>query len=205
MMRRTPSPTKRARPAQGHIQTPHPLNGTIREFTYNDAAPWPLPADEGYSLVLKNPGVISDPDLSSNWRSSTLFGGNPNTSDALALPANPAGDANGNGVADLIDYGLGNDLGLAPIQPKLHFETADLGEGPQDYLILTFPISLGAEQVSHLIEEALTLASWQDAAAQTTILSQVNLGDGRALVTARFASPIGVDDRHFLRLKFQAN
>jgi hypothetical protein len=181
------------------------LNGTIREFTYNDAAPWPLPADEGYSLVLKNPGVISDPDLSSNWRSSTLFGGNPNTSDALALPANPAGDANGNGVADLIDYGLGNDLGLAPIQPKLHFETADLGEGPQDYLILTFPISLGAEQVSHLIEEALTLASWQDAAAQTTILSQVNLGDGRALVTARFASPIGVDDRHFLRLKFQAN
>ena len=50
------------------------LNGTIREFIYNDAAPWPVAADAGYSLVLVNPTANPDPDVAANWRSSALAG-----------------------------------------------------------------------------------------------------------------------------------
>ena len=178
-------------------------NSTIKEFTYNDAPPWPTAADAGYSLVLIDPTSNPDPDIAANWRSSTLSGGNPNATDVLTFPANPLGDDDGNGTADLVDYAIGSDLGLPALVSSASFETYDLGGSMQTLLTLSYPISLGAEGVSIGIDASTDLNTWTDAAPNTEFVSQINLGDGRAMVTVRFTSPIGDGVRHFLRLRIE--
>ena len=181
------------------------LNGTVREFTYNDALPWPLEADAGYSLVLIDPFSNPDHDLAASWRSSTLPGGNPDASDALAVPGNPNGDLNGNGIPDLVDYALGNDLGTGPIASSVSWQTYDIGGSPQSMLTMTYPLSIGADGVSVGIDASTDLENWQDAAANTEVVSEVNQGDGRKIMTVRFTLPIGAGDKHFLRLRIEEN
>lgn len=178
-------------------------NSTIKEFTYNDAPPWPTAADAGYSLVLIDPTSNPDPDITANWRSSTLPGGNPNGTDLVPFPTNPLGDDDGNGTADLVDYAIGSDLGLPVLAPTASFETYDIGGSMQTLLTLSYPISLGAESASIGIDASTDLSTWTDAAANTEFISQINLGDGRAMVTVRFTAPIGDGVRHFLRLRVE--
>lgn len=178
-------------------------NSTIKEFTYNDAPPWPTAADAGYSLVLIDPTSNPDPDLAANWRSSTLPGGNPNATDVVTFPTNPLGDDDGNGTADLVDYAIGTDLGLPAIAPAAGFETYDIGGSMQTLLTLSYPISLGAEGVRIGIDASPDLNTWTDAAPNTEFVSQISLGDGRAMITVRFTSPIGDGGRHFLRLRVE--
>ena len=79
----------------------------IKDFTYDDIAPWPLSADGlGRSLVLIAPRTNPDPNDPFNWRPSTVNGGNPGTTDALPAPANPLGDSDDNGWPDLVDYAV---------------------------------------------------------------------------------------------------
>jgi hypothetical protein len=179
------------------------LNSTIKEFTYNDVAPWPTAADAGYSLVLIDPGSNPDPDSAINWRSSTLLGGNPGATDLVPFPANPLGDDDGNGTADLVDYAIGSDLGLPALAPAASFESYDINGSMQSLLTLSYPISLGAEGVSIGIDASTDLSTWTDAAPNMELVSQVNLGDGRAVVTVRFTSPIGDGERQFLRLRVE--
>jgi hypothetical protein len=181
------------------------LNGTIHNFTYNDNIPWPLAADAGYSLVLISPNGNPDPDLAINWRSSTLPGGNPNASDALTAPVDPDGDLDGNGTPDLIDYALGNQLGSAAIPPQISWGTYNIAGNPQDQLTLSYPVSLGADGVTIRVEESIDLVSWNDAADGAILVSEANLGDGRALRTVRFNLPIGGGEKHFLRLRVFVN
>ena len=177
------------------------LSGTIKEFSYNDATPWPTAADAGYSLVLIDPNSNPDPGSPENWRSSGLPGGNPGDSDLVPFPPEPLGDDDGNGTPDLIDYALGDNLGLAPIAPSLSFEPHDIGGSTQQLLTLSFPVSLGAEGARIEIDASTDLSHWTDASATTEHVSTTNLGDGRALVTVRFIPPVGSGSRHFLRLR----
>jgi hypothetical protein len=174
-------------------------NGTIREFAYGDAAPWPAEADAGYSLVLLAPETSPDHALPTNWRASTRPGGNPGWPDAAGFPADPLGDANGNGEPDLIDYGLGNDLGLPPIPPKVTPQP-DVSHGGWT-LRLSYPISLSAEHVEIGVCFSTDLAAWQDGAAHLERVSTEPLGDGRALVTWSIQPPLGDQPRLFLRLR----
>ena len=82
-------------------------NSTVKEFTYNDKVPWPTVADGlGASLVLISPSMNPDPDNATNWRPSTLPGGNPGGSDSVAFAGDPTADMDGNGRADLVDHAL---------------------------------------------------------------------------------------------------
>ncbi|MGI9240984.1 MAG: lamin tail domain-containing protein, partial [Verrucomicrobiales bacterium] len=179
------------------------LNGTIKEFTYNDAAPWPAAADAGYSLVLIDPESNPDPDIASNWRSSTLPAGNPAGSDAIPAPADPLGDSDGNGVSDLIDYALGDSLGPAPITPLVSWQSYEILGVPQTLLTMSYPVSLGADGASIGIDASTDLSTWNDASDNTEFVSQTSLGDGRAMVTVRFTLPIGATERQFVRLRVE--
>jgi hypothetical protein len=179
------------------------LNSTIKEFTYNDVAPWPTAADSGYSLVLIDSSSNPDPDSAANWRSSTMPGGNPGSTDLVPFPTNPHGDDDGNGTADIVDYAICSDLGLPALAAEVSFETYDIGGSMQTLLTLSYPISLGAEGVVIVIDASTDLSTWTDAAANMEFVSQTNLGDGRAMVTVRFTSPLGDGVRHFLRLRVE--
>jgi hypothetical protein len=51
---------------------------TIRDFVYDDAAPWPTAADgKGPSLILRNPSSNPNHGLATNWMASAMPGGMP--------------------------------------------------------------------------------------------------------------------------------
>lgn len=175
-------------------------NGTVREFVYDDKPPWPAGADgSGYSLVLIAPDTNPDPALASSWRSSARPGGSPGGTDVAPFPADPLGDANGNGERDLLDYALGNDLGLSPIRPAFTRQPDPLG-GPAS-LLLTYPISLGAERAVIEVLFSRDLANWQEGAPDLEFVFTAQLGDGRALVTWRVKPPLRDAPQVFMRLR----
>jgi hypothetical protein len=174
-------------------------NGTIREFAYDDVAPWPAGTDAGYSLVLIAPETNPDPALATNWCASVRLGGSPGWPDVARFPADPAGDANGNGERDLIDYVLGNDFGLPPIFLKVALQADPLG-GP-DTMLLSYPISLSAQNVDVGVFFSTDLIVWQDGAAYLELISREPLGDGRELITWRVNPPLRDEPRVFMRLR----
>ena len=82
-------------------------------FVFGLIGTWPTGADgQGYSIVLRAPETNPDHALPLNWRVSARPGGTPGGADTLPLPANPLADSDANGLCDLIDYAMGNNLGL---------------------------------------------------------------------------------------------
>ena len=106
-------------------------------------------------------------------------------------------------LGDLVDYATGADLGLPALALAVSSETYDIGGSMQTLLTLSYPISLGAEGASIHIDASTDLSTWIDAAPYTEFVSQTNLGDGRAMVTVHFTSPIGDGPQHFLRLRVE--
>ena len=117
----------------------------------------------------------------------------------MPFPADPLGDANANGEPDIIDYALGNDLGRPPILPAFTLQPDVLG-GP-DALLLTYPVSLGAERAKIEVLFSTDLAAWQEGAPDLETVSMEQLGDGRALVTSRVKPPLSDDPCVFMRLR----
>ncbi|HAB15750.1 MAG TPA: hypothetical protein DCE44_04790, partial [Verrucomicrobiales bacterium] len=174
-------------------------NRTIREFTYSDSAPWPAGTDgTGYSLVLIAPQTNPNPDLAANWRPSVLPGGSPGGNDAIPFPADPLGDANGNGEPDLIDYALGTDLGGSVLLPALTFQPDPLGGDPR--LEFRYPQSIGAEQARIEVFFSADMTMWQSASPYLEPATVQFLGDGRILVTQTLKPPFVGETPIYLRL-----
>lgn len=173
-------------------------NATILEFTYDDQPPWPADTENGYSLVLIAPETQPNPALPANWRASSRPGGSPGGSDTVPYPTNPLGDANANGQPDLLDYALGNDLGLPPIPITVTLHPGPAGNPPS--LRFSHTVSPGAERTSLTVHASLDLASWQDASTQLALVSRQPLGDGRILVTWQILPPLRNAPAIFLRL-----
>ena len=177
------------------------LNGTIREFRYNDKAPWPTDGETGNSIVLRNPNSIPNPDIAENWRASAFPGGNPGSTDVIPFPANPLGDDNGNGISDLVDYALGNNLGTAPIATSTSWQDFLINGVIESRLTMTYPVSIGADEVTFGIESSTDLENWLDASPWSEEVSRTDQGDGRTVMTRRISAPIGIGSKQFFRLK----
>jgi hypothetical protein len=174
-------------------------SGTICEFTYSNQPPWPAADGTGYSLVLIAPETHPDPALATNWRASLQPGGSPGGPDVAPFPTDPMGDRDGNGERDLIDYMLGNDLGLPPIFPKLTWQPDPLG-GPGT-LQLSYPISLSATNAEIGVSFSTDLKTWQDAGAYLEQVSRQSLDDGRDLITCSVKPPLRDESPVFLRFR----
>ena len=185
------------------VKLEDPSNNTIREFTYDDAFPWPAGADgQGHSIVLRAPLTNPNHEAPLNWRASAMPGGTPGGTDELPLPANPLGDADGNGLSDLIDYAMGNSPGLPPIPAAFSVQSGGSGL-PATYLV-SYPISLGAEGAGISVLFSTNLTDWEDGAPGLTPVSIQPRGDGRALVTWRVNSPFADAAKLFMRLQITA-
>jgi hypothetical protein len=174
-------------------------NDTILEFTYDDAAPWPVAADDGCSLVLVAPFTNPDPSRAAHWRASTRLGGSPGGSDTVPPPAAPTADANRNGEPDLIDYALGNDLGLSPLSPTLAWAPNSVGGGTG--WRFSHPFSIGADAVSLSVHVSTNLLVWEDGTVHLELLERRPLGDGREWVVWRLLPPLRDAPRVFMRLQ----
>jgi hypothetical protein len=181
-----------------HLKLEDGNNQTVLEFTYHDYAPWPTSADGGgYTLVLKAPELKPDPNIATNWRASVFPGGTPGATDASAFPADPAGDANGNGEPDLLDYALGNDLGKPAIFPSVTVQM----NGDLPDLRLHYPRSLGADRARIDVVYSNDLSSWQDATPFLAAGTTQTLGDGRVMMNWTVNPPLTENAQVYLRLK----
>ena len=100
----------------GETITLNDRNGNlITSFTYDDAAPWPTAADEGFSLLLTG----ADPALPGSWAGSVDLGGSGVASfaawqarwftpDQIAAQGLSA-DTDGDGLNNLGEYAFGTD------------------------------------------------------------------------------------------------
>lgn len=184
-------PTKFLANGGDHIQLLDAQGDFIRDFSYEDNAPWPEPADgEGFSLVLINPTSNPDHSEPSNWRSSVALNGNPGTSDSTTFAGNPNGDDNGDGINNLTQYAL---AGSTP------FEHPFTGDNT-GFLTLKFRRNLAADDIVYTVERSVDFATWTSG-PDVSYVGEMHLLDGTAEVTWRSTHPIGETSREFLRLK----
>lgn len=164
-------------------------NNTILEFSYDDGAPWPEAADEGFSLVLIDPSSGPDPSDPASWRGSAYNGGAPGEVDGRPLPSNPLSDANGNGLADLLDYTMGNDQAgeerLLTVSHRLHATP----EGAQILPTVEYSHDVTADQAIMEVQYSTDMSVWNSAESLLTTVEEVDLGNGRKVVTRYFGDP----------------
>lgn len=93
-------------------------NTVVRDFTYDDKAPWPTLADtSAYAIVLVNPYSNPDHNDPLNWRASVVAGGNPGFSDTTEYATWKASNGNladnadtdGDGFSTFAEYVLGGN------------------------------------------------------------------------------------------------
>jgi len=186
-----------------HLKLEDANNDTISEFSYDDVPPWPISADgAGYSLVLIQPETKPDPAIPTNWRSSALPGGYPGATDIVPFPADPSGDANGNGQPDLLDYAFGNDLGKPPIFPGMALQPG--ASGGLSILRFSYSQSIGAERARIEILSSTDLVTWEAASSAPGTVSTQELGDGRILLNWDVQPPLATEPQIYLVLRVTA-
>jgi hypothetical protein len=196
---------------------------TLRQFIYDDVAPWPVSPDGGgYALVLKNPTGDPNHGQGNNWRASTALGGRPGEEDMLDLAtwrvqqfpaadlADPAkeatvwgdeADADGDGFSTIIEMALGTSpVNAASKQVPVSSWWID-PENSERYLTIACLIREQMAGVTLVAEASGNLATWPVVLPQVGV--PVSQGNGMALVTFRdvVSASDAPDDRRFLRVK----
>jgi hypothetical protein len=171
----------------------------VQSFNFSDDPPWPAAADgAGYSLVLIAPETNPDHAIAANWTASAQLRGTPGQPENHDpnFPADPYGDANGNGEPDLVDYALGNNLGLPEIHPTFDWQNNSLQ--------LTYPVATAATRATIAILFSTDLETWLDGAAHLESLPNQDLGDGRSLRILNVNAPLRDEPNLFMRMQVTA-
>ncbi|MBC7927404.1 MAG: fibronectin type III domain-containing protein [Bryobacteraceae bacterium] len=113
----------------------------------------------------------------------------------------PTGDANGNGLSNLLDYAL---LTEAQATASLAAPVVSTGGfGSQRFLQLAYRRNHAASDLEFVVELAdpLDQNAWASGDDLTTVVSTTDNGDGSDTVVVRENRTIGSNDSRFLRLK----
>jgi hypothetical protein len=177
--------------------------GTIKEFTYNDKAPWPTTPDTfGFSLVLIAADTNPDPAEPLNWRASLAVGGTPGGSDAVNFSGDPAADADGDGLSALIEHALGSsDVDATSGADATSASSVEIGDA--SYATFSYQLNPAAEDVTRSVESSDDLATWTNADAQLVELASAVNADGTVTKTLQFATPLTGDSRQYFRLRVE--
>ena len=164
--------------------------GEIQNFSYDDAAPWPLAADgTGYSLVLIAPTTNPDHGLAANWRASALDRGNPGWSDALPFSGTSGEDADSDGLSALVEHALGSsDLGPNP-------SGIAMSMGADGFVSVAYELNLAADDVVSEIQSSADMIEWSPA---FSTVSETPTGEGTVRMVVRSQAP--VSESFFIRL-----
>ncbi|HWB02891.1 MAG TPA: lamin tail domain-containing protein [Verrucomicrobiales bacterium] len=191
-----------------HLLLTSSKTGVIRDFTYDDEAPWPAGADgQGFSLVLIAPATNPDHGVAAHWRTSAAANGTPGTTDTTGYSAwkqargiaSDSADPDLDGLSNFAEYAMGTAFD-APSNGQ--FPVAQLvSEGGSDYRAIAVRRSLGAaDDVDLIVETSADLKTWT---ADAVYAGESNNGDGQtATVTWREPQPANVSGRRYMRARF---
>ncbi len=174
----------------------------IHEFEYGILPPWPPgPSGLGYSLTLACLEAGGNHANPARWRASVEIGGSPGSSDATPLadwlnihglpPGDGLDDTDGDGLVDVVEYGLDSDPNQAD---TALFPVFDAG-GPR----LDYTRARGADDVSVIAEFSADLLNWQPVLIET-IETQVNAVD---LYTVRAPGGSTTNNTGYFRLRIE--
>jgi hypothetical protein len=171
----------------------------IQELTYDDGNTWPSSADgDGPSLVLILPTSNPDHDVATNWRSNTVIGGTPGTTDSVLFSGDPDADLDGDGFTAFAEHAMGTsdtiaddvlDLNTFIINTAGHWE-------------FTFPKALNADDVIAIVEHSTDLTKW-DNASLVSDFSGTSLTGSRHFQTYTSSAP-ATDHRQYVRVRYQS-
>ncbi len=164
--------------------------GDIRNFAYDDIAPWPLSADgDGYSLVLVAPTANPDHSLGTNWRASSLPKGTPGSTDSQTFTGVYDADSDHDGLPRLVEHALGSsDLGS-------NSSGISMTKGVDGYVTVTYTLDLAADDVVSEIQSSDDMTDWSSA---FSVISSTPTGEGTVVITVRSQSP--ATGEFFIRL-----
>ena len=190
----------------------------IKDFAYNDKAPWPAAADgDGWSLVLIKPATNPDHSLAQNWRPSTLTGGNPGTGDTASYAAwktangitDDYADDDKDGTPNCEEFFYKTNPASATSRPaftgSVQTLSVDPGPGlppvPGDFLTLTFDRDPAAEEVTYIPQISTDLANWSNSMADLLRVSVTPNPDGTQTELWRSTVPAPGDLRRYGRVR----
>jgi hypothetical protein len=179
----------------------------IRDFVYNNSAPWPQGANgTGASIILASPSSLPNHADGTNWRVGATP--TPGTAGGLLtyatwaatnLPAGPntaAGDDfDGDGVSNFSEFVFVSDASDANSIPVSSAFVDDFGNFP--HLFATFRVR-NDHDVLYCPEASADLIQWIEAAHQH---SQTDHPDGTRTLNIRAGVPIAAENQIFLRLR----
>ena len=161
----------------------------IFDFTYSDNL---NPTDGGGRSLVRIVSSTNPNPTDYTWRASTIDGGNPGTSDALAFSGSANTDADADGIPALLEYELGTSDGVNNTLPLT--VTRDISGA----LIAVFTRRANADDADLSIEAVTDLtAVWAPATANKT--SDTLVGTLRT-ETWQITPPVGAAT-FFIRLK----
>ena len=178
----------------------------IHDITYDDAAPWPLDADNGgVSMVYAGGNTLAgapDPQASgNNWVAGCILGGTPGIEDLFGFSrwmqvqgeTVPSADANNDGWDNHAAFAFGRDI--RPQMPT----TSIITDAGADYIQFTYTRRRCAARISYIEEASTDMSGWNTANVQS--VSTLDNNDGTETRLLRITIPIGVRNRCYIRAR----
>jgi hypothetical protein len=169
---------------------------TLREVTYDDAAPWPTGADgDGASIELKTPLENPDPNLAGSWQIDKTPGGSPGILERTPVDGftgNPHADLDGDGLQALLEYATGrsddsSDIGSMPFETAI--QSLEVNGETAQYFTYTFVRNNTRQDVTMRVEMSRDLAVWSSS-SEEVVLHTENIGNVHDQVVYRSSKSI---------------
>ena len=165
----------------------------IKNFSYDDAPPWPVDTDAatgdsiGHSLVLNTPSINPNHGAAASWRSSAVVHGQPGQADGQRFAGTPLFDTDDDGTVDILEFATGSrvDQRDAARGPELSLGSYAENGVASEYLQFSFIRSLSAEGVTFVPELTSDLVGWGGSAIPLTFAGSRLRGDGTVTETWR--------------------
>jgi hypothetical protein len=181
----------------------------IKDFTYDDAAPWPETADgDGFSLELVRPAANPDHNNPASWTASATDGGTPGI--GIGGPP-PTGDddADGDGVPDDVELAMGTDPANANsfATPEAGVAGFSVGAVDADYLFFGFQKTAAGVLSNYVVETTPDLENWKPAGDDLVLVSEVPAGEGLSTALYRSATAFETQEQSllFMRLRVKVD